>query len=192
MNIIINQEKALVYTPYNYDFVQKIKSIGSSKWNGSAWEVPACTVEQVREIMMDVYGETDIEAAPKMYAKIKVVDTDWAPANRGIYLFGKLIARAYGRDSDAMVGDDVAFTKKAPVSGGSRNRPDVIIEQGAELVIHNIPESKIDPQIPNYGIPEEYIVVEVSKESDVKKSKLLEEKERLLKRIKEIDDILEN
>ena len=36
MKIEINAGKANVFTPYNKDFVAKIKQIGGARWNGSA------------------------------------------------------------------------------------------------------------------------------------------------------------
>ena len=70
IKIEVKENKAYIYTPYNPEFVRKIKQIGGARWNSSekAWTVPEDMVEPVREIMMEVYGETDVKAVEKVKA----------------------------------------------------------------------------------------------------------------------------
>ena len=62
MRIDVKDGVANVYTPYNPDFVRKIKGIGGAKWNGSkkCWTIPEFAIEAAREIMCEVYGYSDI------------------------------------------------------------------------------------------------------------------------------------
>lgn len=57
----LENNKVAIYTPYNKKFVAEIKNIGGAKWNGEAWIIPEAGLEYARDIMFDIYGETDID-----------------------------------------------------------------------------------------------------------------------------------
>ena len=66
IKVTIKDGRASIYTPFNRDFVTAIKSnIGGRKWDSDerCWTVPEEALPQVRQIMMDVYGETDLPDA---------------------------------------------------------------------------------------------------------------------------------
>lgn len=182
MKIRIEDGRAHVYTPYNKDFVKAIKGIGGAKWNGKAWVVPENTVDAVREIMQDVYGETDISVTDKVEIKITFTDDVFAH-NSAVTMFGKTIAKAFSRDSGAKVGDDVAFIKGAPKSAGSAKNWGTEVPQGSACVVSNVPRAMLERELP------ENIEIEVLEQS-VDKKALAEERERLLARIAEIDKLL--
>lgn len=56
----INNKRVGIYTPYNSDFVKKIKNIVGAKWNGKCWGIPSDSLDAVRIIMKNVYGEDDL------------------------------------------------------------------------------------------------------------------------------------
>ena len=182
MKINIENGKAHVYTPYNKDFVKAIKGIGGAKWSNGAWVVPENTVDVVREIMMDVYGETDLPAADKVNIRITFTDDVFAH-NSAVTMFGKTIARASNRDSGAKVGEDVAFVKGAPKSAGSARNWGTEIPKDSVCVVSNIPKAMLERVLP------ENIEIEVLEQS-VDRDALTEERERLLARIAEIDRLL--
>lgn len=59
-DIVIRKGKASVYTPYNAEYVDRIKKLGG-RWNAGdrCWKVPADIVEDVRQMMRDIYGRDD-------------------------------------------------------------------------------------------------------------------------------------
>lgn len=62
IRIEAGKDKIKIYTPYNPEFVSRIKTqIKGAKWNGSAWVVPAEAADTAKEIITDVYGDTGIE-----------------------------------------------------------------------------------------------------------------------------------
>lgn len=66
IKVTVKDGRASIYTPFNRDFVTAIKSnIGGRKWDSDerCWTVPEEALPQVRQIMMDVYGETDLPDA---------------------------------------------------------------------------------------------------------------------------------
>ena len=65
IKVTIKDGRASVFTPFNRDFVAAIRNVGGRKWDGESkcWTVPEESLPQVRQIMMDVYGETDLPDA---------------------------------------------------------------------------------------------------------------------------------
>ena len=63
-NIRVNIEngRAKVFTPFNRDFVAAIRNVGGRKWDADdkCWTVPEEALPEVRKIMMNIYGETDL------------------------------------------------------------------------------------------------------------------------------------
>ena len=58
--IKINDGKASVFTPYNTEFISRVKLLGG-RWNPSAkcWTVNENAVDDVRAAMRAVYGQDD-------------------------------------------------------------------------------------------------------------------------------------
>ena len=68
LKIIINDKTAKVFTPYNPDFVKKIRNVGKASWNRTegCWIIPSSAVDSARNFMVEVYGESDLIKSPKM------------------------------------------------------------------------------------------------------------------------------
>lgn len=176
--------KAYVYTPYNPDFVSSVKRhIGGARWDATkkAWGIPAESVDAVRQIMMDVYGETDEAAAERVDVRVTFLE-DWDVKCGPVRLFGRVIASAFGRDSGARVGDGVVFEQGSPCSGGSRANWYTTVPEGCVCVIHNVPKTVVD-------IDDDSIKVEILGEK-IDREALEAEKAKLLARIAEIDALL--
>lgn len=189
MRIKIVEDKAFVFTPYSTDFVTKIKAIGGAKWDAGskAWEIPSSSIESVREFMMEVYGETDISpSSPKVDVKIEAIRL--LLKFRGEYsIMGRTIARAWGRDSGAKVGDGVDFLVGSPESGGSVKNWTTEIPVGSVFVIHGVAESVVERFL-RENHPD--MKIEILQSSTINRKALEEERKRLIKRIEEINSIL--
>lgn len=133
---------AYITTPYNPDFVARVKAL-SGHWDASSrrWKVKAQAVDAVRAAMMEIYGESDQPSTDERVTVIvrvaKEIETYTAP----VTLFGKVVAAAYGRDTGARVGSDAAFSKGAPTSGGSARNWATVIPAGCEIEIYNVPRA---------------------------------------------------
>lgn len=184
MKITIENGRAKVSTPYNADFVAKIKGIGGSRWEASnkCWSVPAESVDQVREIMMAVYGRTD-QTTEKTCTIRLTFEKSMCEYRAPVAIYGKTIASAFGRDTGARAGDDVAFVEGKPASGGSVKNWTSIVPSGSVVVLYNVPESMLSRELPA-GVAAEVISNEVNRDE------LLQEKERLLARLAEIEALL--
>ncbi|MCI7303070.1 MAG: hypothetical protein SOR93_14120 [Clostridiales Family XIII bacterium] len=186
MKIEVKENKAYIYTPYNPEFVHQVKQIGGARWNASekAWTVPQDMVEPVREIMLEVYGETDVKAVEK--AKVKLIFKEEIYEHCSpVCILSKVIAKAYGRDSGATVGDDVAFIKGSATSGGSAKNWYSVVEKDSEVILNNVPASFLE----NAELPDG-VEMEILEQNKPDIDALMKEKESLEKRLAEIEKIL--
>ena len=172
-----------VYTPYNAEFVASIKKIGSARWNPEekCWTVAADALDAARAIMMDVYGETDISMDNKVNVLI-TFNEDVYEIRGPVELFGKLIASASGKFSDVWIGEDVIVKKGHFSSGGSHNYWQTIVRKGCVIEVHNVNRNKL--------YESERFTVEIIEDAPVDVRALKQEKEKLMKRIAEIDSLI--
>ena len=109
----------------------------------------------------------------------------------GIRMFGKTIATAYSRDSGARLGADVALIKGSIYSGGSVKNWNTEIDRDTVINLYNVPVIMYEKEKDSYNPEEIKIeVVEDEETGGADTDRLREEKERLLKRIAEIDELL--
>ena len=189
IEIKIKKGTLLIYTPYNAKFVSAIKKIGGAKWDSvnKCWTAPEEFVDAVREIIMEIYGYTDVVKNESV--TLKVVFNEEAKEDRkDVTLFGKILSHAIGRDSGARVGDDVAMIKGNIRSGGSVKNWVSVVEEGSTFILKNVNKNILQKEKDGINYNVNIDIIDDAKKS---KSELLEEKKRLLERIKEIDELLE-
>ena len=154
IEVKIRDDKAMLYTPYNPEFVKRIKKFSDARWNSceKCWTIDESNLDAARVIMKEIYGYADNEINEKVTLKIHVKESV-SKKHGDVILFGKILSHATGRDSGAHPGSDVAYY---------------------EEYLEN---------------PQEEYEIEVVTDS-IDSAALKQEKERLLKRIKEIDHVL--
>lgn len=182
------EEQIEVYTPYNSEFVFKLKHlIGGNKrwdWEKQCWLLPKDTIDDVRQLMLTVYGENDTERVEHITVRLNIKD-DYTNNSPKIVLFAKTIARAESRDYIGTISGGVTYISGGYVSGGSTKHPKVTIKGNSEIVIRNVPKQLFEREL----VPEQMTVsIEEKKFIDVKV--LEEERKQLKKRIAEIDKLL--
>ena len=188
IKVTIKDGRASVFTPFNRDFVAAIRNVGGRKWDADnkCWTVPEESLPQVRQIMMDIYGETDLpNTCGSVTVKVTFKEEYYERCN-DVIIFKKVIASARGRDSGARPGDDVTFLEGEPTSGGSMKNWESVVPAGAVVLLRHVPLSVWEQDKDS-----EYYLAEIVDEGkDVKRKELEEEKARLLARIAEIDKLL--
>lgn len=186
-NLQIRKEngKAKVYTPYNSDFVKAIRQVGGAKWNPAdkCWETPESAVDAIRRIMTKVYGHSDISEDETMTLKVTFTEARSTTCDAE-QLFGKVLARAFGKTSGAKIGDDVAYISGGATSGGSVKNWQSIVEEGSVAILSNVSKALYEKDKDAEGI-----VIEIM-DGKPDRAQLLAEKERLLKRLAEIEKML--
>lgn len=186
--ITISGDKAQVYTPYNANFVRRIKNIGGAKWDAAkkCWIIPVDTVDTCRDIMRDVYGRCDLQDSNtgKMLKLKLTFNEDYESQLSDVIFFGKTLCHAWGRDSGGRPGDDVAYLKGEPTSGGSAKYWCSVVPKGSVVVLSNVPEIFWKEHVQS-----DNLTVEILDEAP-DKDKLLDERAKLIARIAAIDEIL--
>ncbi|OQA07948.1 MAG: hypothetical protein BWY65_01679 [Firmicutes bacterium ADurb.Bin373] len=182
----IGNGKIAVETPYNPEFVSKIKKAGG-RWNASSktWECDERSVEAVRAIMREVYGMDDMPQE-LVTVRVTVGDRNISKHTGPVVLFGRTIASAYGRDSGAKIGEGVCFEAGGCTSGGSVKNWYTVIESGSIITIYDVPRRAVEEKL---GWSDSDGAVEIMEAVDPLAG-LKAEREALLKRLTEIDAIL--
>ena len=90
-----------------------------------------------------------------------------------------------GRDSGGKSGDGVSYVREKPYSGGSVKNWYSIVPEEAEIILNDVPELLYEK-----GKDDDRIEIQIIDEAP-DKNKLLKERESLLKRLDEINKILE-
>ena len=181
----LDDGKIAVYTPYNPEFVKRIKQAGG-KWDGSsAWVLDERSIDAARSIMQEVYGRDDrpIELVNVRVKTVEEISTWHGP----VLLFGRVIGSAWGRDSGAKLGEGVSFEAGGVRSGGSVKNWDTVIKEGSILTIYDVPRAAVE-QKTNWN--DDYGTFEIL-ETQPNREALLAERKSLVKRIAEIDGLLE-
>ncbi len=185
MKIDIEDADAKIHTEYNADFVCALKrTIGGAKWDSyeKCWIVPKQSIETCRELMMKYYGETDITQSTERFSVKFYLDAEqW----RGpVVIFGRSLATAFGRDSGARLGTGFEIVDGQIGSGGSCKNWTTWVR--GTFIAHNVTQAMLDRET----LDEESIEIIHDNADYIDVNALQEEKERLLKRIQEIDNLL--
>ena len=185
---VTEDNRAAIQSPYNPDFVSRIKKMGG-RWDSSnkVWTVDERDIDAVRAVMREIYGMDDMPA-DLVSVQVRVNSAMYGP-RKPITMFGKTVASAFGRDSGARLGDGVVFIKGKADSGGSVKNWDTVIVADSEIILHDISRTAVESGI---DVPEgiEYEIIETS--TNNRKEKLGKEKASLLARLAEIEKELES
>lgn len=176
-------------SPYHPNLPTQAKALGG-KFDSftKAWNFDARDEERVREMAIGIYG-TDGTDTETVTVRIEVGEgNDLVSRDReALYLGGQEIARAFGRDSGAKLGDGVVVIEGRAESGGSAKNWDARLAAGTVVEIRDVPRGfgeRIVEQAAEHGrIADAKIVDEASDRREA----LEAERAKLLARIAEID-----
>lgn len=166
---------------------KRIKKFSDARWNSGerCWTIDESNLDAARVIMKEIYGYADNEINEKVTLKIHVKESV-SKKHGDVILFGKILSHATGRDSGAHPGSDVAYIHGSAYSGGSAKNWESVVSEDSEILLHNVNKNLYEEYLEN---PQEEYEIEVVTDS-IDSAALKQEKERLLKRIKEIDHVL--
>ena len=161
MKLSVNTNGELfVKAPWNPLFIEELKKL-HGKWNPDekVWTVNSFVREQLNETICKIFGNLSGQTIETV--KCSVVSEIKQEQNAIVFL-GKVIASAKGRDSKIGFDQDVIYTIKEPISGGSKKHWYSIIPQGSEFILHDVPVDLYQEYISGAGIYapyHEYITV---------------------------------
>jgi len=138
INVIANGSFVEVHFPYHAEAKTRIKNMGG-RWNGTCWLVKPEMEADARRVLFDVFGTDGAVGLKKVTLRVRakkdlVQHHEYGP----ITCCGKVLARAFGRDSGARVGEDVVLIDGNIRSGGSMKNWTVRIDAGSEFKLVNV------------------------------------------------------
>jgi hypothetical protein len=159
----------------------------SGRWDGQSrnWIFPIEALEQVKHIYLDVYGEW--EDMPLETVNVICKSGVCGEYNGSLVLHGRIIATAQGRDSGAKTAQGIIVLSGGFTSGGSVKNWKTVCKDETTFKILNVPKEKALQMV---NMPDWCDSCEIEESICINKEELTKEKERLLKRIEEIDNIL--
>lgn len=131
--------KVKTTSPYNSDFVTKARGLKGA-WGDGKWAFNISVLEHVKNAMLECYGVTGEHPYETVVLIVKNLN-DYA-RREGFELFGRSIAKAYGRDSGAKAQEDIFLVKGEFTSGGSVKNWQTVIKN-ATFEIHNFPKAAL-------------------------------------------------
>jgi len=182
-NITINNDgkQVILTSPYHPDLPALARSAGGD-WRKPNWVFDARDEQRVRDLCVKVYG-TDGSVAELVDVKVTFGEDYYEPKGP-IFLLGRQIATAFGRDSGARLGTGVIVEEGGFVSSGSAKNWATQAKDGTIILLRDVPKSLIDQDSDDPGITIEVV------NASANKDKLFAERDKLSKRLAEIDELL--
>lgn len=179
-------------TPYNANFVSFAQSCGA-KWSKPYWVFDARDRARVQEKCLAIFGSDGTTHAELVTLKVQWLMRHGEGTGPIIYK-GRTIAMATSRDSGARLGDGVVVLAGGFGSGGSVKNWETTAQEGTEILLRDVPKVQADATLAaqeakpdNYRI-RRFNLVEEAPVLDL--AALAQERERLLARVAELDDLL--
>jgi hypothetical protein len=183
----IIEDKVKVITPYHADFVNTCRRL-RGKFNEGAWWFDDSVLEYVREAMMDFFNTT----GETVFEEVSLLIKDYSDyASRGpVTLFGRTIAKAFGRDSGARIGDNIVLIKGEVKSGGSvKNWSTNVVNATFEIQRFPKPSTEL-PEVKK-AIEEGWVTV-IERKKKRPADEIIAEIKQLEERIAQLNSELEN
>lgn len=139
VTITTTDKHVFLVAPYNPVLPTEAKKLGGLfNPNGKAWYFDIRDAERVRALARLIYGTDGSTNEVLTTIKIKTVNYQQQFTD-SIFVAGRCIARAYGRDSGAKLGENVIQLKGTCKSGGSVKNWTTEISAGSVFEIRDIP-----------------------------------------------------
>ena len=172
MKVTVENEKIKVNSPYNKSFVAGAKQI-QGKWNAPCWVFPEENKEAVKALLIECYGEC---------GELGAVSTVTVDIDLDTYTEGYEDGERLYRDREVIFSDNAMLISGGfATSGGSAKNPRISADEGTIVRVKGVPETIYSKIKDHEG---------VKLVSDIDVESLKAEREKLLKRIAEIDGLL--
>lgn len=179
-----NDTKISVTAEYNSEFIARARTL-SGVWEKPSWVFDIREEKAVRMACLECYG-TDGFLVDLVDVEITIPEYVIGMGScKPIELFGRTIARAFGRDSGAKLGEGIVLVAGGFTSGGSMKNWATDVMDGTVVIMRDVSRALADNHIGG-----DFIVRILDAAPTVNKGALESEKKRLLTRLAEIDELL--
>ena len=151
IQITKTSEKALrVITPFHPDFSgQAHKLNGRYHRDPPHWIFDLRQEKRVRALCRSIFGSDGTPGEPTVCIRLRCVRTVECD-QMSVFFAGRMLARAYGRDSEVRFGSQVVLAESeaedgSPLvtAGGSQKNWKTIVRPGAEIEVYDLPEAAL-------------------------------------------------
>lgn len=193
-DVVVSEGMAAIYAPYNSDFVGRMKMLGGV-WNAKQerWQLSEGAVDAAREAMIACYGRCDYKPSETVTAVVEIKSEVTSDYKDSFRLFGRIIATARGNNGKATIGAGAALVDgKAPCGDGTKSDWYVSVPAGCVIEVYDLPKDYAAQEVERLNEDDSYNAYIKDGSSKIYRSALIRERERLAKRIAEIDVMLES
>lgn len=185
VKIQVEHSKVLVQAPYNHLFIQTARNLDGN-WDGKskAWIFNIQEEQAVRNACLRYYG-TDGVLTEQVDIRVSVgEDTVLRSCKKSLTLFGRVVAKGFGRDSGATTGQGIILESGGFSTGGSYINWTVYAYSDTTFIMRGVPKQLID----EYGGQLKVDVLPSGGRTDP--DELLVEKKLLEMRLVEVNKLL--
>lgn len=182
MKTKIENGKIYVQSDYNRDYIARAKGL-QGKWSSPYWVFPEENIDELRELLLDVYGECgDLAEEAPVTVTVELDLDEYKHVGAEVSIGSFVAVRRRYRDSDVTYADNVMLVKGGfPASGGSVKNPRVYPDSGTVIRVKDIPvklyeKIKDEAGVTLYKAPDN--------------AALIEERDRLLARLAELNALI--
>ena len=181
MKTKIENGKIYVQSDYNRDYISRAKGL-QGRWSAPYWVFPEENINELRELLLDVYGECG-ELAEEAPVTVTVdLDLDDYKYGAEVTIGSFVAVRRWGRDREVSFADNVMVVSGGfTPTGGSAKHPAVYHEQGTIIRVKDIPVKLYEKIKDEAG-------VSLYKAPD--NAALIEERDKLLARLAELNALI--
>lgn len=184
---IIDGNLIKVKSPFSSFFVTRAKQI-QGEWKKPYWIFPLKNKEYVINALLDIYGDCNELSDKEIPCVDVILDMDKYPWGHYIKIDKFVVAERPARNADVILSPKALVIKGGfEESGGSVKNPCIDVLDGTIIKVENIPLVVAERAKNLDGITIKEINHDENKNN---KESLLEERERLVKRLEEIDTLL--
>ena len=183
---IVVAKKILVHCPYNTKFILGAKKL-AGKWlpYDKAWSFSTQHEDLVRALCHKWFG-TDGTVPPDL-VDVQITFRQARSEDEGpVTIFGRVVARARGRDTTARLGEGVVFVEGKAFSRGDHKGWRTIVGEGSVVRMTGVPRALAVSEVPT-GVDVSIIKPATSADET---AGLQAERLRLMARVAEIDATL--
>ena len=183
-----NEKQLIVQSDFNGYLPSQAKKCGG-KWSPDqrAWIYDIQAEPQVEQIYRNIYGQWDNVIEEEVSIKCECKE-GYSVLCDSIQLHGRTIARAKGRDSGAILAEGIILLSGEFYSGGSMKNWRTCCSKDTIFRVLHVPKPIAEKLVNNSEWCDKIEIEENSIKID--KESLIKEREKLLLRIKEIDNLL--
>ncbi len=195
MSIVIERSGSYitVVAPFHPAWKAAARDLGG-RWLAKqrAWEFDIRDEPRVREVLVDIYGTTGDDAPELVDVEYELSTSEGS--RQTLYAVGRELAHRPGRDNPVRLGNKVGVLRGGfPANGGSRNGPKLEPFAGTVLIVRDVPRRLADEVVTTGQIT----ILDATTAAGPRKAPpavdrkvLAAERERLLRRLAEIEKLL--